>query len=117
MPMCHRAFVCCAVLAILLGNLRAAAAGEKIPPTDWIEPETGHRVVRLSTEPGTESLYFHQNEFTAEGDKMLVSTPTGLATITLAPGMTSHTQKPLVEGRTRGAVVGRKSRTVYYMSQ
>ena len=25
----------------------------KDPPTDWIDPDTGHRVVRLSTEPGS----------------------------------------------------------------
>ncbi len=31
------------------------------PPREWIEPATGHRVIRLSREPGTSSLYFHQN--------------------------------------------------------
>ena len=28
------------------------------PPTEWIDADTGHRVVQLSTEPGSESLYF-----------------------------------------------------------
>ena len=49
------------------------------PPAEWIEPETGHRVVRLSREPRTTKLYFHQNAFTATGDKMLVVTPKGLS--------------------------------------
>src|SRR5262245_49232687 len=31
------------------------------PPAEWVDAATGHRVVRLSTEPGTRSLYFHQN--------------------------------------------------------
>ena len=63
-------------------------------PREWIEA-TGHRVVRLSEQAGTASLYFHQNPYTASGDKMVVSTPQGLATITL--GM--RAVKPLVEGR------------------
>ncbi len=36
-------------------------------PTDWIDSTTGHRVVRLSTDPGTRSLYFHQNSITPDG--------------------------------------------------
>jgi oligogalacturonide lyase len=39
---------------------------------EWVDPDTGHRVVRLSRIPGeSESFYFHQNAFTAEGDKMV----------------------------------------------
>ena len=30
------------------------------PPREWIDPDTGHRVVRLTDEPGSQSLYFHQ---------------------------------------------------------
>jgi len=29
-------------------------------PHEWIDPDTGHRVVRLSDEPGSASLYFHE---------------------------------------------------------
>jgi oligogalacturonide lyase len=64
------------------------------PPREWIEA-TGHRVVRLSDAPGTASPYFHQNPYTATGDKMVVSTREGLATIELA----TRTITPLVEGR------------------
>jgi hypothetical protein len=62
------------------------------PPREWIEA-TGHRVVRLSDAPGTASPYFHQNPYTATGDKMVVSTREGLATIELA----TRTIMPLVE--------------------
>jgi oligogalacturonide lyase len=85
-------------------------AGED-PPREWIETATGHRVVRLSDEPGTASLYFHQNPYTATGDKMVVSTPGGLATITLA----TRTIAPLVEGRVSHLVVGRKTRQAFYI--
>ena len=81
------------------------------PPREWIEPATGHRVIRLSDEPGTASLYFHQNPYTASGDRMVVSTPRGLATITLA----TRRIAPLVEGRVSHLVVGRKTRQAFYI--
>jgi oligogalacturonide lyase len=81
------------------------------PPREWIEPATGHRVVRLSEQPGTASLYFHQNPYTASGDLMVVSTPSGLAT--LAPG--TRTITPLVSGRASHLVVGRKTRQAFYI--
>jgi oligogalacturonide lyase len=48
------------------------------PPRDWIDPKTGHRIVRLSDEAGTKSLYFHQNGYTPQGDKLVLSTPSGI---------------------------------------
>jgi oligogalacturonide lyase len=89
------------------GLLRAADA----PPREWIDPATGHRVVRLSDEDGTASLYFHQNPYTAGGDKMIVSTPRGLSTIALA----TRAIAPLVEGRVSNLVVGRKTRQAFYI--
>jgi len=88
-----------------------AILGADDPPRDWIEPATGHRVVRLSDRPGTASLYFHQNPYTASGDMMVVSTPDGLATIDLATRKTT----PLVEGRASHLVVGRKTRQAFYI--
>ena len=85
--------------------------GAEDPPRDWIEPATGHRVVRLSDRPGTASLYFHQNPYTASGDLMVVSTPDGLATIDLATRRTT----PLVEGRASHVVVGKKTRQAFYI--
>jgi oligogalacturonide lyase len=84
----------------------ALAADE--PPTDWIDPATGHRVVRLSREPDTSSFYFHQNAYT--GDKLVVQTPSGLSTIDLK----THEIVPIVEGRVGQVVVGNKSGNVYY---
>ena len=85
--------------------------GAEDPPREWIEPATGHRVIRLSERPGTASLYFHQNPYTASGDMMVVSTPEGLATIALA----TRTITPLVEGRASHLVVGRKTRQAFYI--
>ena len=54
-------------------------------PKEWIDETTGHRVVRLSEEPGSRSLYFHQNGYSAQGDKMVISVdnPRGIATVDL----------------------------------
>jgi len=81
------------------------------PPREWVEPATGHRVVRLSDEPGTASLYFHQNPYTATGDKIVVTTTTGLATIDLQ----TRTIAALAPGRGGKLVVGRKTRQAYYV--
>jgi len=99
-----------AVIAVCTSGL-LTTIGAQAPPREWIEPTTGHRVVRLSDEPGTASLYFHQNPYTATGDKMVVSTPQGLATIELA----TRVIKPLVNGRVSHLVVGRKSRFAFYI--
>jgi oligogalacturonide lyase len=80
------------------------------PPAEWIDPATGHRVVRLSREAGSESLYFHQNAYTTEGDKLIMTSPTGVYTFNLK---TREIEK-VVDGRVNVIVVGRKSRQVYY---
>src|SRR5262249_17484945 len=77
---------------------------------EWIEPATGHRVIRLSQEDGTQSFYFHQNGYTLSGDKLVVSTRDGLASIDLK----THKIEPLVEGRAGNVVVGKRSRKAYY---
>jgi oligogalacturonide lyase len=87
----------------------AVKAGPE-PPTEWVEPATGHRVIRLSRDAGTSSLYFHQNAFTADGDKLVVTTRDGLATISLK----TRAVEPIVEGRAGNVVVGKKTRQVFY---
>ena len=97
----------------LAANCLLAADG---PPLEWIEPATGHRVIRLSREPGSASFYFHQNAYTTEGDKLLISTPAGLSTVNL-----KTRELDLVvpsagfrAGGSSGLEVGRKTRHVYY---
>ena len=80
-------------------------------PTEWIDADTGHRVVRLSREDGTQSLYFHQNAYTTDGKRLIVTTPGGgIATINLA----TREVKPLVPGPVSVLVAGHKSGDVYF---
>jgi oligogalacturonide lyase len=88
----------------------------KEPPAEWIEA-TGHRVVRLSADPGSSSFYFHQNAYTAAGDKLVINTRKGLAAIDLTTiGVKPCKIELVVAGATgrNNAVVGKKSRQVYY---
>ena len=81
------------------------------PPREWVDPATHHRIVRLSDEPGTASLYFHQNAYTPKGDLLLVTTRQGLAVIDLQ----THKTRPLVEGMARNVIGGHKTRQVFYL--
>jgi oligogalacturonide lyase len=91
--------------------LSATAIQGQSPPLEWVDSSTGHRIIRLSDEPGSASLYFHQNGYTASGDKLVVSTKEGLSTIDL------NTRKidPLLEGRVSHVVVGKNTRQVFYL--
>jgi oligogalacturonide lyase len=92
----------------LLLTLLAQAAP---PVKSWIDPDTGHRIVRLTDEPGSASLYFNQNGYTADGKKLIYTTPEGVHTLDLATSAT----KQVVPGRVRLIEAGRKTQRVYYL--
>ena len=88
-----------------------ASAQESEPPREWVDADTGHRVVRLSNEPGTASLYFHQHPYTPDGKKLLVTVPNGLAVIDLK---TKAIDK-IVDGRVNVVMTGMKTGNIYYI--
>jgi oligogalacturonide lyase len=57
--------------------------GAETPPSDWIDPATGHRIIRLSGDAGGSSLYFHQNAYTPKGDKFIFNTRAGIVAVDL----------------------------------
>jgi oligogalacturonide lyase len=85
----------------------AASSGE--PPKSWIDPDTGHRVTRLTNEPGSDSFYFNYNGYTPDGKKMAYTTPEGISVLTLATLEAKH----LVNGG-KTIIVGSKTPTLYY---
>jgi oligogalacturonide lyase len=103
-------------LALLEGPALAAdasgatAVSSTAAPLEWIDAKTGHRVVRLSTEPGTRSLYFHQNSFTPDGRFMIASGTAGIYAIELA----TRRNQLIVPGKTTPLFVGRKTGLVYF---
>src|SRR5471032_3073686 len=85
-------------------------AATDLPPKSWVDPDTGHRVIRLTDEPGSASLYFNDNSCTPDGKKMVYLLPKGLGVVDLPTLATRH----LVEGSVQSIVAGRKNPTFYY---
>ena len=84
--------------------------GAAEPPREWIDKDTGHRVIRLSDKPGSGSLYFNFNGYTPDGSMLMISTPDGISAVDLK----THALKPIVDGKVRLLFVGRKTGQVYY---
>src|SRR5580658_4978124 len=74
-------------------------------PTEWIDPDTGHRVVQLSREPGSESLYFNLNPFTPDGKRMVFTSPSGISMVNLQ----TREVESIVKGRVHIIMVGHKT--------
>ena len=101
---------------LLTGNvsaqdmMTAAKPGAPEPPLEWVDKATGHRIVRLSREGGSSSLYFNYNGYTPKGDRLVFSSPNGITAMDLK----TRALTKIVEGRVRLLYVGRKTGAVYY---
>src|ERR1044072_8178688 len=97
-----------ACLFALIGLATPAVAQAQ---SSWIDPTTGHRIVRITDEPGASMLYFTQTSFTPQGDKMVITTANGIGAIDLKTWKIS----PVVNGKgLRLLFTGRRTRTAYY---
>lgn len=81
------------------------------PPHSWIDPATGHRVVRLTNEPNSASFYFNVNAYTPDGKEMVYTTPDGISVIDL----TTWKTRQVVKGHVRAIVVGHKTPSIFYI--
>jgi oligogalacturonide lyase len=97
-------------VSAMVAALPLCAQTGQLPET-WVDPDTGHRIVRLTAEPGSASLYFNQNWFTPDGRKLVYTSPTGVYTLDLA----THASQRVVQGRVRLVEAGRKTPSVYYI--
>lgn len=89
----------------------AATAQQAAHPKSWVDELTGHRIVRITDQAGSQSLYFHQNSYTPQGDMMVITTPEGIATIRLKDWKVA----PLVNDKDAKLLfTGRKTRTAYF---
>jgi oligogalacturonide lyase len=90
-----------------------AVAQPLLAQTNWIDPDTGHRVVQLSTEPGSESLYFNLNPFTPDGKRMVITTSNGIAMVNLE----TRAVEKIVAGRVHIIMVGHKTGQIYFVTR
>ena len=51
------------------------------PPKTWIDPDTGHRVFRLTDEPGHRQPLLQPERLHADGKKMVYTTPDGISVL------------------------------------
>jgi oligogalacturonide lyase len=102
-------------LAVALGALLLSGAGlaQPEPPRDWIDPDTGHRIVRLTDEAGGSTLYFHDNAFTPDGDTLIVNTPGGIAKGLVSAIGTAGARLTIVAPGVRGGYLARRTREIY----
>lgn len=105
-------------LSLILAGLvhTLAFAAEPAPATlrsDWIDPDTGHRVIRLSPDTGGSSLYFHQNGYTPSGDKLIIHTPHGLATVDLSTLGVSAPKIEIIAPDSRAIATAWRTREAY----
>lgn len=82
------------------------------PPKTWIDKDTGHRITRLSDEPGSGSFYFNVNAFTPDGNEMVYTTPDSINVLDLR----THKTRVVVKGHYRTLEVGHKTQKVFYVN-
>jgi oligogalacturonide lyase len=62
------------------------------PPKTWVDKDTGHRVWRLTDEPGSSAFYFNVNAFSPDKRFMIYTAPDGIHTL----DMHTHATRLLV---------------------
>ena len=104
------------------GASYAVPASTQSPPREWIDKDTGHRIIRLTDEPNSQSLYFHQNAFSPDGTKMAFTSPTGIYQVDLTTrkielilgGDTSQFTQGNTAAHISMIVAGRKTGRIFY---
>ncbi len=81
------------------------------PPSTWVDPDTGHRVVRLTSEPGSASMYFNPSGYTAGRKRLVYTTPDGISVLDLETRQAHR----VVSGKVRLIEAGRRNERVYYV--
>src|SRR5688572_7347216 len=96
--------------ALLVVTLWSLFGQGSEPPASWVDPDTGHRVIRLTREPNSASLYFNQNGYTPSGKWLVYTTPNGISALNLK----TRESRQVVKGPARLIDAGRKYERVYY---
>jgi len=96
-------------------------------PTTWVDKDTGHRVIRLTDEPGSSGFYFNVNAYTPDGKQMVYNAPDGIHVLDLAtfktrilvpnpppPADFVSGQRSFIRFGVHSIVVGRKTNSVFF---
>jgi oligogalacturonide lyase len=108
------------VLSAAAGSFlfRAIAQGTETvatqsPPKSWIDPDTGHRIIRLTDDPGSATLYFNDCGDTPDGHEVIFTTTNDRSAriLDLRTGQT----RLVVHGPIKTICMGRRTPTVFYV--
>ena len=101
-----------------------ASAPVKNAPKTWVDKDTGHRIFRLTDEPGSSAPYFNINAYTPDGKEMIYSAPDGIHVFVLAtrttrlvvpsPPRDPNSTGAGFRGGVRAIVVGHKTNSVFF---
>lgn len=105
-----------ATLALHGMPAQAAESGSPLP-ADWVDPQTGHRVIRLSPDAGGSSLYFHQRSYTPEGDRIVIRTREGIVSVDLTTLGVSPPRQELVLAQASPIATAWRTREAYFFSR
>ena len=105
----------------------AVAQSGQTPPRSWVDQTTGHRVFRLTEEPGSSGFYFNNNAYSPDGRMMIYTAPDGIHVLDLASRKTrllvanprqssSSSQDPAARsrGNVHAIVVGHKTPSIFF---
>ncbi len=129
----HRLANLAALLALLPLALPALAQREPakpsttgaVPPKTWVDKDTGHRIFRVTDEPGSSGFYFNVNAYTPDLKTMIYSAPDGIHTYDLATRKTRllvpNPPRPADDGSQQfrfggvhAIIAGRVTNSVFY---
>ena len=114
------------VAALMLAVSAVFAAGQqKEPPRTWVDRDTGHRVFRVTDEPGSSGFYFNVNAYSPDGSMMVYTAPDGIHVMELATRRTrllvpnpktdeGASEQDRMRGGNHAIVVGRKTNSVFF---
>jgi len=116
---------------ILLGTLisvpiLAQAPAAQVPPKSWVDKDTGHRIYRLTDEPGSSGFYFNNNAYTPDLKTMIYTAPDGIHGMDMAthktrlivPNPPTTDSSSAANGPYRNGIhaiiAGRKTNSIFY---
>jgi oligogalacturonide lyase len=103
----------CRIAAVLV-SVTTSLQVQETPPRDWVDSDTGHRVVRLTDDGGGSTLYFHDNAFSPRGDRLIFNRPKGIAVIDVGTIGTAEAKLDIVAPGGRGGYFARRTPDIYF---
>lgn len=103
--------------AFCLFTFTATVYGAEGLRSDWIDPDTGHRIIRLSPDSGGSGLYFHQHSYTPEGDNLVVRGVGGIGIVDLKTLGTSPPKFELLLPEATPIATAWRTREAYYLNR